>query len=146
VFPLSEAAAVSWHQTSAYVKLVADGLYGMVSGRISPREAAGPIYMGKIIEDTNNEILTSETVQNKPLTIFWTMLQFAAVISANLAVVNLLPIPALDGGRFVILAIEGIRRKPLNPERVGMVTFVSFAVLMLLAAAVAFSDILKLAA
>jgi regulator of sigma E protease len=57
---------------------------------------------------------------------------------------NLLPLPALDGGRLVFLIYEGIRRKPVPPEREGMVHFVGFILLMVLAVFIAYQDIMKL--
>ena len=57
---------------------------------------------------------------------------------------NLLPIPALDGGRLVFLIIEAVRRKRVPPEKEGMVHFAGFAVLMVLMVVVMFNDIVKL--
>ena len=68
---------------------------------------------------------------------------FTAILSLNLAIINLLPLPALDGGRLVFLAIEAIRRKPINPEKEGMVHFVGFVALMLLSVVIAYSDVIK---
>ena len=75
---------------------------------------------------------------------FWGMMQFIMLISANLGVLNLLPLPALDGGRMVFLILEAIRRKPLNPEKEGMVHFAGFVMLMVVAVFVAYNDILRL--
>ena len=57
---------------------------------------------------------------------------------------NLLPIPALDGGRLVFLIVEAVRRKRIPPEKEGMVHFAGFALLMLLMVVVMFNDIMKL--
>lgn len=72
------------------------------------------------------------------------LLLFTAVISINLAVLNLLPIPALDGGRLLFLLIEAIKRKPLNPKFAKMANLIGFALLILLMVIVTFSDIFKL--
>jgi regulator of sigma E protease len=72
------------------------------------------------------------------------LLYFTAVISLNLAVINLLPIPALDGGRLVFVAIESIIRRPINPVWAGRVNLVGFGLLMLLMVIVTYNDILKL--
>ena len=66
------------------------------------------------------------------------------MLSANLGVMNLLPIPALDGGRLVFLLVEAVRRKRVPPEKEGMVHFAGFALLMLLMVVVMFNDIMKL--
>ena len=72
------------------------------------------------------------------------MLYMAALLSANLGVMNLLPLPALDGGRLVFLIIEAIRRKPVNRQIEGMVHFAGLMVLMLLMVVVMYNDILKI--
>lgn len=69
------------------------------------------------------------------------LLQLAALITVNIGIFNLLPIPALDGGRFVFLVIEAIRRKPMKAETEGMVHFAGLAILMLLMIVVTFNDI-----
>ena len=78
------------------------------------------------------------------LTICVNMLYIAALLSANLGVMNLLPLPALDGGRLVFLIIEAIRRKPVNRQIEGMVHFAGLMVLMLLMVVVMYNDILKI--
>jgi regulator of sigma E protease len=62
----------------------------------------------------------------------------------NLGIVNLLPIPALDGARILFLTAEGIRRKPLNQNTEAIIHFVGFALLMLLIIVVTFNDVRKL--
>lgn len=75
---------------------------------------------------------------------FVSLLIFTAFISLNLAVINLLPIPALDGGRLVFVAIEAIMRRPIDSKWVGIVNLAGFAFLILLMIAVTYSDIVKL--
>ena len=72
------------------------------------------------------------------------MLNIAILLSANLGVMNLLPIPALDGGRLVFLFAEAIRRKKIPPEKEGYVHLIGFALLMTLMVVVMFNDIRKL--
>ena len=72
------------------------------------------------------------------------LLTFTAIISLNLAVINLLPIPALDGGRLVFVAIEAITRRKIPVVWAGRVNFVGFALLILLMIAVTYNDILRL--
>ena len=72
------------------------------------------------------------------------LMNFGVLISANLGVMNLLPIPALDGGRLVFLIVEAIRRKRIPPEKEGMVHFAGFALLMVLMVVVMYNDILRL--
>ena len=69
------------------------------------------------------------------------LMQFSIMISANLGVINLLPIPAMDGGRLVFLLIEATRRKPVPKEKEAMVHLVGMAALMVLMVFVLFNDI-----
>ncbi|MEN0643802.1 RIP metalloprotease RseP [Alkalicoccobacillus gibsonii] len=73
-----------------------------------------------------------------------TLINFAAMLSMNLGIVNLLPIPAMDGGRLVFLGYEAVRGKPVDPQKEGMIQFVGFAFLMLLMIVVTWNDISKL--
>lgn len=75
---------------------------------------------------------------------FVSLLIFTAFISLNLAVINLLPIPALDGGRLLFVIAEAIIGRPIDPEWMGRVNFIGFAVLILLMAAVTYNDLLRL--
>jgi len=72
------------------------------------------------------------------------LLSFTALISINLAIINALPLPALDGGRIAIIAIEGIIRRPLNPRAVNLTHTIGFAALILLMLVITANDILKL--
>jgi regulator of sigma E protease len=75
---------------------------------------------------------------------FTALLTFTAMISLNLAVINMLPIPALDGGRLVFVAIEAIIRRPVNPIWMGRVNLIGFALLMLLMVAVTYNDLARI--
>lgn len=75
---------------------------------------------------------------------FANLLGFVAFISLNLAVINLLPFPALDGGRLLFVAIETIRRRPLNPKIVNYLNGVGFALLLILMLVITYKDIVKL--
>ena len=72
------------------------------------------------------------------------MLNITVILSANLGVMNLLPIPALDGGRLVFLIIEAIRGKPIDREKEGMVHFIGLVALMLLMVLVMFNDVIRI--
>lgn len=74
---------------------------------------------------------------------FVSLLIFTAFISLNLAVINLLPIPALDGGRLLFVVAEAIIGRPIDPEWMGRVNFIGFAFLIMLMVAVTYNDILK---
>ena len=70
-------------------------------------------------------------------------LWFMALIAVNLGIINLLPLPALDGGRLVFIVIEMIRRKPVPPEKEGMVHLIGMIALLLLMLALTISDIIR---
>ncbi len=71
------------------------------------------------------------------------MLNIALLLSVNLGIMNLLPLPALDGGRLVFLLIEAVRGKPVPPEKEGIVHLAGMAALMILMVVVLFNDITK---
>jgi regulator of sigma E protease len=78
------------------------------------------------------------------MAVFWSLMSFTFLLSVNLGIINLLPLPALDGGRLVFLFLEAIRRKPINPDKEGMVHFAGIVMLMALAAVVFYNDIVRL--
>ena len=72
------------------------------------------------------------------------LMNLCIIISANLAVINLLPIPGLDGGRLLFLIIEALRRKPLDQEKEGMIHAAGLALLMVFMVFILFNDIQSL--
>ncbi len=89
------------------------GIRDLVTGRAPLDQIAGPLGMGQI---------TSEIVSASPLPLWVTLAQLAILLSLNLAVLNLLPLPALDGGRLLFVIVEVLRGgKKLAPEREGIV-------------------------
>jgi regulator of sigma E protease len=102
-----------------------------VRGTADFSEVAGPIGIVSLVGDAAQFGLTS-------------LLMFTAIISLNLAVINMLPFPALDGGRLVMVGIEAVIRRPINPVWVARVNLAGFALLMLLMITVTWSDITKL--
>ncbi len=73
--------------------------------------------------------------------VWWPILRLSAVLSAALAITNLLPLPALDGGRLMFLAVEWIRGRRVSPEREGMVHMIGFALLLSLMLFITVRDI-----
>ncbi len=72
------------------------------------------------------------------------MLEIVVLLSVNLGIMNLLPLPALDGGRLVFMLVEVIRGKPVPPEKEGMVHFAGLVVLMALMVFIMYNDIMRL--
>ncbi len=107
------------------------GLFQMITGQIEP-EVAGPVGIVQIIGQSTSEGFTY-------------ILQLTALLSINLGLINLFPLPALDGSRLVFLAIEGIRRKPISRAKEGMVHFIGLILLMGLMVVITINDIIRLA-
>lgn len=122
-----------------YVRLIFDGLAMLITRQASMDDFMGPIGIVTVIGDAYTAGLYVS-----PVAALWNLLSLAALLSVNLAVFNLLPIPALDGGRIIFLLIEGIRRKPLNPEKEGLIHFAGFVLLLILVVFVAFNDVQRL--
>ena len=76
--------------------------------------------------------------------VWMNMLNMAVLLSANLGVMNLLPLPALDGGRLVFLLVEAVRKKPVNRQIEGAIHFAGLMLLMALMVVVMYNDILKI--
>lgn len=110
----------------------------LFSGRGSLDMLSGPVGIVQIVGDTYDSSVSygfSATL----MSIFGLM----TLLSVNLGVLNLLPLPALDGGKFILLIIEAIRRKPVNKKYEGAVTMVFAVLLMILAVVVLVNDITK---
>jgi len=119
--------------------MVWGSLVGLVSGKFGFNDIAGPVGTATVISQA-----ASIGLKVNFLAAFNNILYVMMIITVNLGVVNLLPLPALDGGRFVLLIIEGIRRKPLNPKYEGWINAAGFALLMVLMVVVTLSDVLRL--
>ncbi|WP_105618019.1 RIP metalloprotease RseP [Vallitalea okinawensis] len=122
-----------------YIKVTIVGLFQLVSGQVSADQVAGPIGIINIIGDSYEQGL-----QQSILAALANLAQITVLLSANLGVLNLLPIPALDGSHLVFLSIEAIRRKPMNATIQNTVNLVGFALLMLLMVVVAYNDIVRI--
>lgn len=118
------------------IKTALKSLTMMFRGQVGMDDMAGPVRMVSIIDDT-----VKETIPYGIETMILTLMNLCVLLSANLGVMNLLPIPALDGGRLVFLIIEGVRGKPIDKEKEGMVHLAGMAVLMGLMIVVLFNDI-----
>ena len=111
----------------------------LVSGLVSVNDFSGPVGIVNMVGDTYEEAASQGAYY-----ILLDMLYICVFLSANLGVVNLLPLPALDGGRLVFLLIEAIRGKKIDPDKEGLVHFIGLVLLLLLMAVVMFNDIRKL--
>ena len=127
------------NETKYVVVTTVESLKMMVTGRVKPKDIAGPVGIVNMIGNSYEQS-KSEGI----LVVLLSMASISILISANLGVMNLLPIPALDGGRLVFLIIEAIRGKPVDPDKEGRVHFAGFVLLMILMVVVLFNDILRI--
>lgn len=116
-------------------KLMLQGLAQMVRDPGLLRQTAGPIGMAQ---------LTHELVERSTLPQWYTLANLAILVSLNLALLNLLPIPALDGSRLMFVLMEIIRGRRISPEKEGLVHMVGFVLLIGLMFVIAFNDIRRI--
>jgi regulator of sigma E protease len=116
--------------TYKIIKFIFVRLIGKLFQGEVPKEVGGPVTIAR---------LAGQTIE---FGIRWLFL-FAAIISVNLAIINLLPFPALDGGHLTFLFIEAIRGKRLDPRKENLFHLVGFAVLMLLMMALFYGDLVR---
>ncbi|GAW94313.1 RIP metalloprotease RseP [Calderihabitans maritimus] len=117
-------------QAYAVTVVILTTLILMITGQVPP-EIAGPVGVVQMI----GQAARSGTA---------IVLNFAGILSLHLGLLNLFPIPALDGSRLVFLAIEGLRGKPLNREKENFIHLIGFALLMILMIIITYRDILRI--
>lgn len=128
---LKEATITTVSALGAIVVGLATLIAQSFTGTADFSQVAGPVGIVGLVGDAAEFGVTA-------------LLMFTAVISLNLAVINMLPFPALDGGRLLIVGIEAVRRKAINPVWVGRLNFAGFALLIILMIAVTWNDIAKI--
>ncbi|MBO5564300.1 MAG: RIP metalloprotease RseP [Lachnospiraceae bacterium] len=133
-----QAFQYGFYETTYWVKATVKSLRQMFTGGFHRDDLSGPIGMVKAVDDTYDAA--------RPYGVWVTILSFlnlATLLTVNLGIMNLLPIPALDGGRLIFLFIEAIRGKPVSPEKEGYVHLAGIAALLVLMAFVMFNDITR---
>jgi regulator of sigma E protease len=133
--PLWRIPLEAARQTAIMVIQMVQGLAMLLRGEASLSDLAGPIGMGQ---------LTSELLAISPEPAWVTLGHLAALLSINLAILNLIPFPALDGGRLFFVLIEAIRGRRISPEKEGLIHLIGFAILLTLMFIIAFADIGRL--
>lgn len=127
------------YEVKYWIDITIDSLRMLVRGQVGIKDMSGPVGVVDMIDTTY-----TESVRSGWYVVFINLLNISILLSANLGVMNLLPIPALDGGRLFFLLLEAIRGKRVNPEREGMVHFIGLMALMVLMVIVLFNDVMKL--
>ncbi|MCT4596389.1 MAG: RIP metalloprotease RseP [Vallitalea sp.] len=118
-----------------WIKTVFISLGMLIHGQVQKQDIGGPL---RIMSEISKGY--SESAKIGFRNVFLTISSYIVLLSANLGVMNLLPIPALDGGRLVFLLLEAIRRKPINREKEAYVHFVGFVLLMILMVFLFYND------
>ena len=118
-YSLGQALAAGWRQTAESSTQIFRTVRGLYSGRVAGRELGGPILIGQLAGQATRMGLDA-------------LLGFMALISVNLAILNLLPIPVLDGGQFLFLLAEGVLRRPLSLKLRERLTAVGLVLILLL--------------
>lgn len=115
--------------TKEFLFSIVDNLKQLFTGNVGVDQMMGPVGISEVIANTNGVM---------------EFLEMMALISLSLGVTNLLPIPALDGGKILILLIELIRRKPMNQQTEINIQLIGFAILIALSLYVTYNDILRI--
>ncbi|HXF48786.1 MAG TPA: RIP metalloprotease RseP [Verrucomicrobiae bacterium] len=127
-FTAGERAGIT---TVAFTGQVVRFVKGLFTREFSLKSVGGPVFISKIAGQEASRGFSS-------------LLFFTALLSVNLALLNLFPIPALDGGHLLFLAIEGIIRRPISVKARAIVTQIGFGLLLLLIVFVTYNDVMRL--
>lgn len=111
----------------------------LVTGKLGKDDVSGPVGVASYVGETYESVK-----EYGFLTVLMTMLELVVILSINLGIMNLLPLPALDGGRLVFLFLEVIRGKPVPPEKEGFVHMAGLILFFLLMIFVMYNDIMRL--
>lgn len=125
------AIKTSIYQTIYFSKMIILSLVMLITGKVSANDIMGPVG---IVQAVGTVARTG--VLN--------LLAFAALISVNLGLFNLLPLPALDGGRILFVLVEALRGKPVPPEKEGYVHYIGFILLLALLLFATYRDIIRI--
>ncbi len=128
---LSNLLKHAFFRSVSNVKMVYDSLLGLLTGRFGMEAVSGPVGVAEVVGDAAKSGARS-------------LLYIVTVLSVNLGVFNLIPFPALDGGRFLFLAIEGIRKKPIDRNVEASINFVGIVILFAFMIFVTVKDVFKL--
>ncbi len=117
--------------TISYGRIVYMSLYDMIGGKYKLNQLSGPVGITAVVSDAAKQSL-------------WNVVYLACILTINLGIMNLLPLPALDGGRLIFILIELIRGKPVPAKYEGLVHTIGFVLLFGLIIFITFNDILNL--
>lgn len=130
LFALLPSLRLGLAHTFWFVRFIGTSIVQMVTGRAAP-DVVGPVGIIQIV----GEVARTGVVN---------LVSLAAIISVNLGLLNLLPIPALDGSRLMFLLVEAVRGRPVDPRKESFIHFIGFTVLILLMILIAYRDLVRL--
>lgn len=134
-----ETIKYSFANVRYWIRLSLKSLKMLFTGVVSPKELSGPVGVTVAVSEVYDQA-SSYGIS----AIIYSMLDFAILISANLGVMNLVPFPALDGGKLVFLLIEAVTRKPVNRDVEAVISFIGVVLLLILMGFIMFNDISKI--
>ena len=134
-----EVFQYGFYEIGYWVKVTIKSIGTIFTGHFSSDDLSGPVGVVQVVNDTY-----TEAQPYGAMTVVMSMLNLATLLTINIGIINLLPLPALDGGRLIFLLIEAVRGKPIPPEKEGMVHLAGFMALMALMVFVMFNDISRL--
>lgn len=138
-----ESGEVKW-ETQGFFQSIYQAVIQTIQFAILILVSLGQMITGQMSADVVGPVGIVQEIGNSAKVGIPHLLNLAAIISINLGLFNLLPIPALDGSRLVFLLIEGVRRKPIDPNKENFVHLIGFALLMLLVIMITYKDISKI--
>ncbi len=135
-----ESVKYGFGELKYWINTTIKSIASLFTGRFKVTDLSGPVG----VVSTIGTAYEQAAVSGGAFEVLMTMLNMVILLSANLGVMNLLPLPALDGGRLIFLFVEAIRRKPCNQRIEGIVHLVGIAALFSLAIFIAVNDVIKL--
>lgn len=130
----------AWYEMRYFTRATFKSLGMLISGRVGRKDVAGPVGIAVNVVGKTYEA----TKEYGWLTVLLNMLNITLMLTVNLGILNLLPLPALDGGRLIFLLLEVVRGKPVPPEKEGMVHFAGLVFFMALMVFVFFNDLVNI--
>lgn len=130
----------SWYEMRYCVTMTWKSLAMLVQGQVSRQDVAGPVGIAVNVVGKTYETTKDYGWQN----VLVSMLNITLMLTVNLGILNLLPVPALDGGRLVFLLWEAITHRPVPPEKEGIVHFIGLMFFMVLMVFLLFNDLVNI--
>jgi len=129
----------SWYELIFNFRNTLKSLKQLIIGKMSADNLSGPVGIAQVVDESYDV-----AKEYGATSVILTMMNIAMLLAVNLGVINLLPLPALDGGRLVFLIVEVFRGKPIPPEKEGIVHFIGIILFLMLTVFVLYNDIARI--